>query len=237
MFDLDRFVGSGAVFSPCLPPPPTVPRHLVGDWEAFLALMGMREWMEGIQARVSTWGVLQHTHEYPSVLTKKTHDPTDAAARLPVRGGGGRAAPAPRWVSDSLIRHSAVSISSISSLPTYLSPTTPGIDVDTSPGSAIPRLLLRAPHARVHAHVGPPLVGKGIHYLRLRPYLTETGGGAIQGGTALEGEGPGQGRIRLAMRSIDHPSQRQVRSRKAVCRLNLLFAYLSPLGSFCLVMN
>ena len=117
MFDLDRFVGSGAVFSPCLPPPPTVPRHLVGDWEAFLALMGMREWMEGIQARVSTWGVLQHTHEYPSVLTKKTHDPTDAAARLPVRGGRRRAAPAPRWLSDPLIRHSAVSISIIASPP------------------------------------------------------------------------------------------------------------------------
>jgi hypothetical protein len=29
-----------------------VPRHLVGDWEAFLTLMGMREWIENIQVRV-----------------------------------------------------------------------------------------------------------------------------------------------------------------------------------------
>jgi hypothetical protein len=95
----------------------------------------------------------------------------------------------------------------------------------------MPHLLLRAPHALLHAHVGPPLVGKGVHYLRLRPYLTETGGGAIQGGTALEGEGPGQGHIRLVMRSIDRPSQRQVRC------IGMQFSrFASPisLGSFCL---
>lgn len=74
----------------------------------------------------------------------------------------------------------------------------------------MPRLLLTAPHAVVHAHVGPPIVGKGVHYLRLRPYLTETGDGEMERGAALEGEGPGQGHIKLVMRSMDHPSQRQV---------------------------
>lgn len=70
-----------------------------------------------------------------------------------------------------------------------------------------------APRDRVHARIGPPLVGKGIHYLRLRPYLTETGGAGIMRGAALEGEGPGEqgeGHIKLVMRSLDHPSQRQV---------------------------
>jgi hypothetical protein len=42
-------VESGASPSPCPPNPPAVPRYLVGDWEAFLTLLDMREWMEGIQ--------------------------------------------------------------------------------------------------------------------------------------------------------------------------------------------
>lgn len=32
-----------------LPNPPHVPRHLVGDWEAFLTLLKLREWVEGIK--------------------------------------------------------------------------------------------------------------------------------------------------------------------------------------------
>lgn len=86
-----------------------------------------------------------------------------------------------------------------------------GIEVESQAGS-LPHLLLTAPHARVHAAIGPPLVGKGVHYLRLRPYLTEKGGGAIERGAALEGEGPGQGHVKLVMRSVEHPSQRQARA-------------------------
>lgn len=99
-------VSGGAPPSPCpLPNPPHVPRFLVGDWEAFLSLLGLREWVEGIRVRTCC-GVYvckcRCVFVLGRILTCKTIHPTnqlkqtDATALLPLGRGGGRRAPVPR---------------------------------------------------------------------------------------------------------------------------------------------